>query len=170
MAKSSWYWRNRCRQSFLRRNQSLWTCWMHVGQQDTTQCLFMLCWEIFCVFTSQIRLLFDHIKENRKPHHSSQFFRCKLVTRICTGNFLLSPWSLGGAHPLNFTAPQLDPLCRHRTSAYFGSAVQVQKKSILSTALLMYPPPTWDVRTYFNTHFVSQDSNVNKVKSTPLMP
>ncbi len=33
---------------------------------------------------------------------------------------------------------------RHGTSAYFGSAVQVQRKPILSTALLMYPPPTWD--------------------------
>ena len=33
---------------------------------------------------------------------------------------------------------------RHRTtSAYLRSAVQVQRKSILSAALLMYPPPTW---------------------------
>ena len=32
---------------------------------------------------------------------------------------------------------------RHRTSAYFRSAIQVQRKSILSTVLLMYPPPTW---------------------------
>ncbi len=32
---------------------------------------------------------------------------------------------------------------RHRASAYFGSAVQVQRKSSLSTALLMCSPPTW---------------------------
>ncbi len=33
---------------------------------------------------------------------------------------------------------------RHRTSAYFGSAVQVHRKSILRAALLMCPPPTWE--------------------------
>ncbi len=32
---------------------------------------------------------------------------------------------------------------RHSTIAYFGSAVQVQRKSILSAALLMCSPPTW---------------------------
>ncbi len=36
---------------------------------------------------------------------------------------------------------------RHRTSAYFGSAVQVQRKYILSAALLMCSPPTWGAYT-----------------------
>ena len=42
---------------------------------------------------------------------------------------------------------------RHRTCAYFGSAVQVQRKSILSAALLMCPPPTWDFRHEFSNEF-----------------
>ena len=33
---------------------------------------------------------------------------------------------------------------RHRTSAYFRSAAQVQRKSILSAALLMSPPTDLD--------------------------
>ena len=36
---------------------------------------------------------------------------------------------------------------RHRTSVYFGSAVQVQRKSSLSAALLMCSPPTWAITT-----------------------
>ncbi len=70
------------------------------------------------------------------------------------------PRSMGGAHLIwlhctptrpslylyqaSFGAPKVHPY-RHRTSAYFGGAVQVQRKSILSAALLMCSPPTWAI-------------------------
>ena len=51
---------------------------------------------------------------------------------------------------------------RHRTSAYFGSAVQVQRKSILSTGLLLYPPPppTWVDYNYRPCSLAKQGENV----------
>ena len=52
---------------------------------------------------------------------------------------------LASLHPYN-TPFVFIPGFLQRTqsaSAYFGSAVQVQRKSILSAALLMCPPPTW---------------------------
>ncbi len=60
---------------------------------------------------------------------------------------------------------------RHRTSAYFGSAVQVQSKSILSAALLMYPSLTWvfNIHIYFPRSFLSfTASNERSTNSTIL--
>ncbi len=52
---------------------------------------------------------------------------------------------------------------RHRTSAYFGSAVQVQRKSILSAVLLMCSLPTWDITNMFsNSNVVNLNWNWSK--------